>query len=78
MSYKIKKSDTAAREVGPDKTLSDVDMKRGYKVRPMDPLANMQTNEHNTTFYDEVTRKDDVTGEVVTGILERGNFLDRL
>lgn len=70
-------TDKANRNYCKDK-LSDADMKAGFKNREMDPFANMATNEHNTVFYDEVTRTDKLTGKKTKGILERGNFLDRL
>jgi len=40
-------------------------------------MANMVTSEHNTGFYEEVTRKDKLTGKKTTGFLERNNYLDR-
>lgn len=61
-----------------DKELSDADIKDGYCIEPLDPLANMYSNEHNTTFYDNVKRTDKRTGKTVEGFLELGNFLDRL
>jgi hypothetical protein len=76
--YSIPTINKATLEIAPERTMTAVEVDRGYAVRKLDPMANEYTNQHNTTFYDEVKRKDDVTGEEFEGFLERGNFLDRL
>lgn len=52
--------------------------KDGFRPHQFDPLENEYTDQHKTIFYDSVTEKDKITGKKVTGMLERGNFLDRI
>jgi hypothetical protein len=47
------------------------DFQKGFVRLPMKPTDDMYTQEHQDTFYDDVT----VDGQ--TGYVERGNVLDR-
>lgn len=73
----MKKSKTAVRSYN-NVPLSAEEIAQGYCIRPMDPMANMVTSEHNTGFYETVERTDKLTGKTVEGFVERNNYLDRL